>query len=103
MANRTRLLLLFLLTVIILPLIFMVTVEPTYTKLAAWEFLLIFVVVLPAIATLLSQVISNRAVGFHPNTRTLVKQISYRSLAYYLILCTLAGLALFLLMFFGII
>lgn len=89
----------FLLTVIILPFIFLFLVEPMYVKFDPLMFLLLFVLVCPIIAKLAAQLVSDVSVGFRPSRTMLVKQTAVESLVYYLIMVLLALFVI--LLFFG--
>lgn len=91
----------FLLTVVVLPIIYISLIEPLYGELSAWQFLLFFVVLIPIVAKLFAQMISNRSVGFRSSWSTVVRQTSYESLSFYIILCVLAFLVLVLFMWVG--
>jgi hypothetical protein len=79
----------------------MFIIAPAYNKVSSFTFLFFFIVALPLLASIIAELLSNRAVGLRGGLRTAVRHRGYFNIVYYLILCSLSFLLVYLLGGFG--
>lgn len=99
--KRYLVVLLFLFSLLGLPLFFMFIIEPVYSKVPPFLFLFFFIVALPFLASIIAELLSNRAVGLRGGLRTAVRHRGYFNLVYYAVLCSVGFLVVYLLGGFG--